>query len=169
MKKYTSFTDDYPVVTGDHCWEDQNENYCGPAIDRLAEYEATNLMPAEVAALQYQLRAKDANENVVPEVVCDRFIRDQDELSWLHQFRFRIGGKEWAVAKKIPENVHIRPWDWIPVTERLPRRENAMYGQVLAVWKDSGAVGAFPWNIVHNFPDSFLHWMPLPQPPKEVE
>lgn len=56
MKRYTSFTDDYPVVDCDHCYEDQNENYCGPAIERLAEYEATGLMPVEVAALQYQLR-----------------------------------------------------------------------------------------------------------------
>ena len=56
MKRYTFFTDDYPVVTCNHCYEDQNENYTGPAIDRLAEYEATGLMPAEVAALQYQLK-----------------------------------------------------------------------------------------------------------------
>jgi hypothetical protein len=60
IKRYTSFTDDYPVVSSDHCWEDQNEDYCGPAIERLAEYEATGLMPAEVAALQYQLLAKYA-------------------------------------------------------------------------------------------------------------
>lgn len=56
MKRYTFFTDDYPVVTCNHCYEDQNENYTGPAIDRLAEYESTGLMPAEVAALQYQLK-----------------------------------------------------------------------------------------------------------------
>lgn len=56
MKRYTFFTDDYPVVTCDHCYEDQNENYCGPAIEKLAEYEATGLEPAEVAALQWQLR-----------------------------------------------------------------------------------------------------------------
>lgn len=55
MERFTFFTDDYPVVTCKHCYEDQNENYCGPAIERLAEYEATGLMPAEVAALVYKI------------------------------------------------------------------------------------------------------------------
>lgn len=55
-KRFTFFTDDYPAVTCDSCYEDQNENYTGPAIDRLAEYEATGLMPAEVAALTQELK-----------------------------------------------------------------------------------------------------------------
>ena len=55
-KRFTFFTDDYPAVTCDSCYEDQNENYTGPAIDRLAEYEATGLMPAEVAALIQELK-----------------------------------------------------------------------------------------------------------------
>lgn len=55
-KRYTFFTDDYPAVTCDSCYEDQNENYTGPAIERLAEYEATGLMPAEVAALMQELK-----------------------------------------------------------------------------------------------------------------
>lgn len=56
MERFTFFTDDYPAVTCDSCYEDQNENYTGPAIDRLAEYEATGLMPAEVAALTQELK-----------------------------------------------------------------------------------------------------------------
>lgn len=68
MKRYTFFTDDYPVVTCDHCYEDQNENCCGPAIERLAEYEATGLMPAEVAALQYQLRHARGGQRWIPAV-----------------------------------------------------------------------------------------------------
>ena len=55
-KRFTFFTDDYPAVTCDSCYEDQNEYYTGPAIDRLAEYEATGLMPAEVAALAQELK-----------------------------------------------------------------------------------------------------------------
>lgn len=55
-KRYTFFTDDYPAVTRVSCYEDQNENYTGPAIERLAEYEAVGLMPAEVAALKQQLK-----------------------------------------------------------------------------------------------------------------
>ena len=56
MERFTFFTDDYPAVTCDSCYEDQNENYTGPAIDRLAEYEATGLMPAEVATLIQELK-----------------------------------------------------------------------------------------------------------------
>lgn len=55
-KRFTFFTDDYPAVTCTSCYEDQNENYTGPAIERLAEYEATGLMPAEVAALIQELK-----------------------------------------------------------------------------------------------------------------
>lgn len=55
-KRFTFFTDDYPAVTRTSCYEDQNENYTGPAIERLAEYEATGLMPAEVAALIQELK-----------------------------------------------------------------------------------------------------------------
>ena len=55
-KRFTFFTDDYPAVTCDSCYEDQNEYYTGPAIDRLAEYEGTGLMPAEVAALKQELK-----------------------------------------------------------------------------------------------------------------
>jgi hypothetical protein len=128
MKRYTSFTDDYPVVTSDHCWEDQNEDYCGPAIERLAEYEATGLMPAEVAALQYQLR-------------------------------HARGGQR-----------------WIPVTERMPEKNN-QWVLCLCV---SGAMEVLKfdytmWNWDSQYPrrcymESYVaHWMPLPEPPKEVE
>lgn len=75
-KRYTFFTDDYPVVTCDHCYEDQNENYCGPAIERLAEYEATGLMPAEVAALQYQLRHAQSGQRWIP--IAERLPTSED-------------------------------------------------------------------------------------------
>lgn len=38
-------SDDYYAVNSEVCWEDQNEEYCGPAIDRLAAYEDTGLTP----------------------------------------------------------------------------------------------------------------------------
>lgn len=55
-KRFTFFTEDYPAVTCDSCYEDQNEYYTGPAIYRLAEYEGTGLMPADVAALIQELK-----------------------------------------------------------------------------------------------------------------
>lgn len=40
--------DGIPCVRDDQCCEEQSEHYCGPAIDRLAAYEDTGLMPEEV-------------------------------------------------------------------------------------------------------------------------
>ena len=52
--------DGYYVIDGDQCFEDQCENYCGPAADRLAAYEDTGLEPEEVndAVVAAQLMAK---------------------------------------------------------------------------------------------------------------
>lgn len=52
-KRFTFFTDGYPAVTCESCYEDQSEYYTGPAIERLAEYEATGLMPEEVAQVRH--------------------------------------------------------------------------------------------------------------------
>ena len=37
--RYTFISDDYAAVKNDVCYEDQNEDYCGEAIDKLAAYE----------------------------------------------------------------------------------------------------------------------------------
>ena len=37
--KYTFMSDGYAAVKNDVCYEDQNEDYCGDAIDKLAAYE----------------------------------------------------------------------------------------------------------------------------------
>ena len=39
MQRYTFMTDDYYAIDGNENFEDQNENYCGAAIDKLAAYE----------------------------------------------------------------------------------------------------------------------------------
>lgn len=43
--------DEIPCVRNDQCFEEQSEHYCGPAIDRLAAYEDTGLMPEEVHSM----------------------------------------------------------------------------------------------------------------------
>lgn len=43
--------DDVPCVTENNCMEEQSGHYCGPAIDRLANYEDTGLTPAEVLSM----------------------------------------------------------------------------------------------------------------------
>lgn len=60
------------------------------------------------------------------------------------------------------------PGKWIPVTERLPTREDANETEsILAIHKDDGFVGRWIWDIVARFHTEFTHWMALPEPPKE--
>ena len=85
-------------------------------------------------------------------------------------------GKECACANVdhlckwfVPKNEQPK---WIPVTERLPR-----FANVVIVYRKHGLIGLdffIPmfgeWAKVRNgrrFP--VTHWMPLPQPPKEVQ
>ena len=37
--RYTFMSDGYAATKNDVCYEDQNEDYCGDAIDKLATYE----------------------------------------------------------------------------------------------------------------------------------
>lgn len=39
MKRHTFMSDGYYVISGRENFDDQNEDYCGAAIDKLAEYE----------------------------------------------------------------------------------------------------------------------------------
>lgn len=138
MKRYTSFTDDYPVVTSDHCWEDQNEDYCGPAIERLAEYESTGLMPAEVAALQYQLRHAMGVQRWIP--VTERLPEDDlPKGSKVKQIKVLTALKSDKGVRTVRSQMRYR-CTWYSDSEPW-------------TWKYSGS--------------EITHWMPLPEPPKE--
>ena len=39
MKRHTFMSDGYYAISGKENFDDQDENYCGAAIDKLAEYE----------------------------------------------------------------------------------------------------------------------------------
>ena len=53
MERYTKKDGDgCYVINGEELFEDQCENYCGPAADRLAAYEDTGLEPDEIKVLQ---------------------------------------------------------------------------------------------------------------------
>lgn len=47
--------DEIPCVRNDQCFEEQSEHYCGPAIDRLAAYEDTGLMPPDVMHMRMDM------------------------------------------------------------------------------------------------------------------
>lgn len=56
---------------------------------------------------------------------------------------------------------------WIPVTERLPTREDADETEsIVAIHKDEGEAGIWSWDIVCIHHSAFTHWMPLPEAPK---
>lgn len=58
MERYTFMSDGYYAVG--ECYDDQSENYCGPAITRLAEYENLEeagkllLLPCKIGDTVYQ-------------------------------------------------------------------------------------------------------------------
>lgn len=58
---------------------------------------------------------------------------------------------------------------WIPVSERLPTKNDAdRLGRVLSYNSYMDWVDTFSWHGVEHS-DSVTHWMPLPEPPQEVE
>ena len=60
MKRYTFVSDDYYAISGEECFDDQNEDYSGPAIDKLAEYENLEeagrlvILPCKIGDTVYQ-------------------------------------------------------------------------------------------------------------------
>lgn len=59
---------------------------------------------------------------------------------------------------------------WIPVTERLPTAEDGNEdGEVLVYHPSSGLYEGMYWNDVSIHRKLLSHWMPMPEPPKEVD
>ena len=76
-----------------------------------------------------------------------------------------------AIAEHLLANgVTIRKW--IPVTERLPKKEGRYlcvvqigYSGAIYVTLMNGDPDGFSLDHIYN--DDVTHWMPLPEPPKE--
>lgn len=72
-------------------------------------------------------------------------LREQEELRWI------------PVTERLPE-----PWKDVLVYSRYDFCETAVYIGVPGKWRVT-------WNHGMLDVDSVTHWMPLPEPPKEVE
>ena len=68
MKRHTFMSDGYYVVSGEENFDDQDENYCGAAIDKLAYYEDLEeqgkliILPCKEGDTVYKIR-KFCEEN----------------------------------------------------------------------------------------------------------
>lgn len=59
---------------------------------------------------------------------------------------------------------------WIPVTERLPKVEDAnSFGEIMVWLRRTETQALWKWRRAIDHPEAISHWMPLPKPPKEVE
>lgn len=71
------------------------------------------------------------------------------------------------LAKAYEQGVEDGKPKWIPVTERLPKENEAVIvwekqGFALIDWRHDNK-----WAILDNSYGIATHWMPLPEPPKE--
>lgn len=66
MERFTFMSDGYYAVDNTNCFEDQSEDYNGPAIDRLAAYEETGLLPEEVMLLKQRIAELEEQHRWIP-------------------------------------------------------------------------------------------------------
>lgn len=98
----------------------------------------------------------EQEHNRCDDTLCSECKYDRDEDCGIHAL----------VDHLIANGVTVQ--NWIPVTERLPKREDAnLYESVLAINKEDGVPRSWIWDIVVDYPKEFTHWMPLPPAPKE--
>ena len=117
-----------------------------------------------------------ANGVTMPEIVCDRFIYDAHNGVWIHQFRFKLGDKDWGVSKELPAELVAEAMDqqkWISVKDRLPGHELVLcykagrgvrIGKLLDATYADGAQAFM--DSYRTFAFGVTHWMPLPEVPK---
>ena len=95
--------DEIPCVRNDQCFEEQSEHYCGPAIDRLAAYEDTGLMPEDVEALKLSMMGKAIAEikefNGLP-VARMRELAEADKDGRVVVLPCKVGDTVWLVVTK---------------------------------------------------------------------
>ena len=77
-----------------------------------------------------------------------------------------VGEIPFCVDHLIANGVTIQKW--IPVTERLPTMDDTDETGVVLVYTENNEHLIVDSADVWRFRDFITHWMPLPEPPKEV-
>jgi Lar family restriction alleviation protein len=61
-----------------------------------------------------------------------------------------------------------RASNWVSVEEKKPIQDDAnKWGQVFVMY-ENGLISEYPYHLIKQN-SGITHWMPLPQPPKEVK
>lgn len=96
-------------------------------------------------------------------------------ISWLYDKAARAQDHSYArmlnlTAKRLQELDEKKRW--IPVTERLPEElKNVLAYTDVGCFAETAHWTGFRWEKTWDFEVLYgvTHWMPLPEPPKEVE
>lgn len=101
---------------------------------------------------------------------CYHYILERVKYADLTAEDFRELGEDDVaeIAEYLVDN-GVTVQQWIPVSERLPTAEDAVHGHVRAFSVRTNRGMDWPYESVRNHPDWFTHWIPLPEPPEEVE
>lgn len=108
MKRHTFMSDGYYAISGEENFDDQDENYCGAAIDKLAEYEDAEeqgrliILPCKIGDVVWALKARWRKEDgVVPYQITNLTITQNKKGVWTKKYRamWIVDGKtrDWSV------------------------------------------------------------------------
>lgn len=95
-----------PCVRNDQCFEEQSEHYCGPAINRLAAYEDTGLMPEEVHSMSGEWCAMMSVLNGIGSYDRLRELAEADKGGRLVVLPCKLGDGLWTFCSHPVEQVY---------------------------------------------------------------
>lgn len=91
----------------------------------------------------------------------------QDALAYIHQLENHIG----ELTEKVAQLEAAQP-KWISVEERLPDEPGevlaCVYGRICIAWYSNRCFETPSGMVFYACENAVTHWMPLPEPPKEV-
>lgn len=99
---------------------------------------------------------------------------DHNCLGYMQVGWGKVDDKDWFV-KRLRDNWNRRPNNWIPVSEKMPRAYHAVLvycpeymNAYCASLNADGQWLYFAQDVSRIVSERVTHWMPLPEPPKEV-